>query len=300
MAYFFTKNPAIFAGRIGQEGILFNGWLFDHAASTNQSVGAILVDQFSRSVLVYVANGTAGSFFNSPRPYLTVTAAVLFLLGMAYSFMMIRRREHVILLAWFWSVVFAGGVLTLNPPANTRLVMTGPAVALFVGLGLWQVIEMLRMLSLKAHLRTAITVGLLLFLTLENGIFYLVEYPRNYYFSDRNAEVATHAGQQASDLGANYGLYMFGAPHVFSGFPTTEFLAADNPRHDPDALALDDLTIPAGEGAFFVAIPENEALLDEVILRFPGGERSTLMRLPNPDEVLYYTYTVAPQGSSRP
>lgn len=300
MAYFFIKNPLLFVGRIGQEGILFNGWLFDHAERTGQSVGAVLLDQFSRSTLVYIADGTAGSFFNSPRPYLNILGAILALLGMAYSFQKIRQRSHVILLAWFWSVVFFGGVLTLNPPANTRLVMTGPAVALFVALGLWRLTEALRQISVRAQLRTGLAVALLLVMAVENVLFYLVEYPNNYYFQDRNGEVAMHAGLEVDELGPNYTLYLLGAPHVFASFPTITFVAPDNLRFDAVAETLSQVIIPAGHGAFFVAIPENEGLLAEVARRFPGGDGATLMRQSVPGETLYHTYTVAPQSTSQP
>src|SRR3989304_8254457 len=55
MAFYFAKHPDIFIGRIGQEGILFNGWLFSHAQETGQSVLAVLLDQVSNSVLVFIA-----------------------------------------------------------------------------------------------------------------------------------------------------------------------------------------------------------------------------------------------------
>ncbi len=47
MALFFYQHPDIFITRIGQEGILFNGWLGRHAVETGQSVFAVLVDQFA-------------------------------------------------------------------------------------------------------------------------------------------------------------------------------------------------------------------------------------------------------------
>jgi 4-amino-4-deoxy-L-arabinose transferase-like glycosyltransferase len=300
MAYYFIKNPLIFAGRIGQEGIIFNGWLVDQAARTGQSIFQVLADQFSRSTLVFIASEAPGNFLNSPRPYLTLLGAILALLGMAYSFSNIRQRSHAILLAWFWSIVFLGGVLTLNPPANTRMLMTTSAVALFVGLGIWQIIEVLRLISVRPRLRNGLAAALLLVLIVENGYFYLVEYPREVYFQDRNAEVAQHAAEQVAELGPNYGLYLLGAPHVFSGFPTSVFLAPDNPKYDPGAETIEEVSIPAGQGAFFAAIPENEALLDEIAGEFPGGERETFMRLAVPGEVLYYTYTLRPATSARP
>jgi hypothetical protein len=253
-----------------------------------------------RSTLVFVANPASGTFFNSPRPYLTVPAAILFVLGLAISFQQIRKRSHTILLAWFWSIVFLGGVMTLNPPANTRLVMTGPAVALLFALGLWQLIEVLRTISVPVQIRNTVAGLVLLVLTFENGYFYLFTYPSNHYFADRNAEVGIHDALQVAELGHDYALYLLGAPHVFVEFPLTAFLAPDNIRQDLTADSLSQVTIPAGQGALFVAIPENAELLPQVEEVFPGGMHSTLMRPSTPEEILYHSYTLEPAASNRP
>jgi hypothetical protein len=180
------------------------------------------------------------------------------------------------------------------------MVMTTPAVALFVALGLWQLGEVLRLVSVRPQLRSGLAALVLLALAIQNGYFYLVEYPRNYYFMDRNGEVAMQAALQLDELGPNYGLYLFGEPHVFVDFPTTVFLAPYNIRKDLVESTLNELGIPAGEGALFVAIPENEQMLMQASQRFPGGDFSMVMRKTILGEVLYYSYTLQPATSDRP
>jgi len=55
LAAFFARHPDIFIGRFGQEGILFNGWLVQQASLTGKSVLEILFDQFTDTILVFVA-----------------------------------------------------------------------------------------------------------------------------------------------------------------------------------------------------------------------------------------------------
>ncbi|MDQ2692745.1 MAG: glycosyltransferase family 39 protein, partial [Chloroflexota bacterium] len=84
-AAFFARHPDIFIGRLGQEGILFNGWLTQQAALTGKSVWEILFNQFSKTIMVFIASPAVGNFFNSPYPFLTVLGSMLFLLGMGYA-----------------------------------------------------------------------------------------------------------------------------------------------------------------------------------------------------------------------
>jgi 4-amino-4-deoxy-L-arabinose transferase-like glycosyltransferase len=125
-AAFFARHPDIFMARFGQEGILLNGWLSQQAIQTGKSSFEILLDQFTRTTLVFIASPAPGNFFNSPNPYLTVFSSILFLLGMGYALAFLFELRHFIVLIWFWSVILFGGILTANPPANTSLLTSPP------------------------------------------------------------------------------------------------------------------------------------------------------------------------------
>lgn len=293
MAYYFYSHPDIFVNRINQEGILFNGWLFSHAQEPGQSVLSVLLDQVSNSTLVFISQGAPGLFYNSPYPYLTVLGAILFLLGMVYAFTKLRHSPNVILLAWFWSVVLFGGVLTLNPPSNTRMVMTGPAVALFVAIGLWQLGQVLERIGIVSFRRNLVTAALVVFLTLEHGLFYFGEYRSHYYFADPSGELALEAGRQLRGLGPDYALRLLGAPRVFSDFPTLRFIAPENQIANLTTDELETFTLPDNLGVLFAAIPENMAALDVIEGRFPGGTRESVVRKTK-NEVLYYAYILPP------
>ncbi len=298
MAFYFAIHPDQFMTRIGQESILSNNWIGQEAERLGVSVWNVLLSQFTKSTLVYISQPAYGNFFGSPQPYLTVFGSILGLLGMVISWLDIRKTGNSVLQMWFWAVVFLGSVLTLNPPANTRLVMTTPAVAIFIGIGLAAILDTVRKLQLLTSTwREWILAGTILgILLVQNSIFYFIEYRVNYYFHDANAELAMEAGQILQDLGPEeYSLYMLGAPRVFSGFPTLQFLAPTTVR--VDATFQEDAIQPGlayDSGAFFVAIPENLGQLEMIRIKYPDGKWIAIERLAK-EEILFYGYIIEPE-----
>ena len=294
-AAYFAQHPNIFLGRMAQEGILFNGWLARRAIETGQSYMDILIDQFIRTTMVFIASPAPSNFFNSPDPYLPVIGSTLFLLGMGYSLVYLFETRYFILLVWFWAVILFGGILTLNPPANTRMLMTSPPVTILMAIGTDKLVEYLqkfRILPARAVIPIFFAVAFII--TYQNVKFYMIEYKTNMYFKDANSEFAMETGLMAKDLGEDYTLYFLGAPRVFSGFPTIPFLAPQNLRADLTTESLDTLTLTPDQKVAFFAIAENRPLLEEISRKFPGGERGLVYRKTRLDEVLFEYYILAP------
>jgi 4-amino-4-deoxy-L-arabinose transferase-like glycosyltransferase len=296
---YFVKHPDNFMNRIGQEGILLNDWLTNQAAANATSPLIILLDQFAKSTLVFISDSAGGNFFNSPDPYLTLLGSIFFLVGMITAFFRIKETRYMLMLGWFWAVVLFGGILTTNPPANTRMVMSIPAIAIFLALGIDEFASMFQFLRVKPKLIQAFTVIVLGILFLQGIFFYYGEYWSGFYFRDGNSELGLEAGLQLRELGPQYNYYLLGIPRVFAGFPTTAFLTPENAKADLTSDQIETLVIPAGKGAFFVAIPENQADLAIVEKRFPGGFREIFDRKTQP-EVLYYAYILTPSDKDRP
>lgn len=294
-AAFFIRHPNIFMGRLGQEGIFFNGWLAQRAAQTGQSELDILIDQFTRTIMVFIASPAPSNFFNSPQPYLTILGSIVFLLGMGYSLAYMFETRYFILLVWFWTVILFGGVLTLNPPANTRLLMTSPAVSIFMALGTFKVVEYLQRFRLLPERAAAlIFLAVVSIVSYQNINFYMGEYKTNMYFENANGELAMEVGLMANDIGEGYMIYILGEPRIFSVFPTLAFLAPENQRADLNAESLATLSLSPDEKAAFFAIPENRPLLEEISQKFPGGQRGLIYRKPKPNEILFEYYILAP------
>jgi 4-amino-4-deoxy-L-arabinose transferase-like glycosyltransferase len=298
IATFFIKNPMLFMTRLNQEGILLNNWLPNQIQQTGQSLGQVLFSQFSNTILVFFSQN-ANYFLNFDRPYLTALGAIFFVIGMAITFRYLFQPRYFILQAWFWSVIILGGLLTLNPPANTRLVMTIPATGLFIALGIWQLARVL--LNLKVRLSWVYSLGfaLVLILMIQNLYFYFGTYWQNHFSQDANSELAMEAGLQLQQLGNGFDFYVFGLPRVFAAFPSTEFLAPWVPKYDLAAADIPSLAFNPARGAYIIAIPENLALLQQVAQLHPGGKWQVIPRKVR-DEVLYYAYLLPPQRLSSP
>ena len=292
---FFIRHPHIFMGRLGQEGILFNGWLTQRSIQTGQSVAEILINQFTRTIMVFIASPAPGNFLNSPEPYLTILGSIIFLLGMGYSLAYLFETRYFILLVWFWAVILFGGVLTLNPPANTRLLMTSPVVSIFMALGTFKVVEYLQKFRLLPERASAfIFLAVVSIVSYQNINFYMGEYRTNMYFENANGEYAMEASLLAKDLGEDYLIYILGGPRVLANFPTIPFLIPHNQRVDFNAETLGTLTLTPDQKVAFFAVPESRPLLEEVTLKFPGGERGLIYRKPRPTEILLEYYILAP------
>jgi len=299
MATFFIKHPELFMTRLGQEGIFLNGWLAFEVERTGQTVWQILLNQFSQTTLVFFAQDAWSNFLNFDRPYLTVLGAAFFFLGLAAAFRYFFDQRYFILQMWFWSVLTLGGFLTVSPPANTRLVMTIPATGLFIALGAMQISKVLLNLKFKQVWIYGLNFLLIFILAYQNLSFYFGSYWKEKFFQDASAELGMETGLELQKLGKDYDYYLFGLPRVFAEFPTTDFLTPDNPKYDVSAESIPELSLNPKRGAYFVAIPENHDLLQQIMEQYPGGSFEAITRRMD-TEVLYYAYILPPQITNTP
>jgi len=293
--YYFFSHYNVFLTRWAQANILSNHWLIDAAHNARVSIPAFLWKHFTDTILVYISNPAVAGCFNSPLPYLTIIGSILFLFGMGYAFSKLFEARMMILLVWFWAVIFLGGFMTQDAPANSRLVMSLPAVALFVGLGIYKFTDyLLKTKLINLQWQKIVSILIILILVGQNIGFYFGVYYYQNYNEDANGELGQQTGLELQRLGADYDLYMFGTPRVFAAFPTTVFLAPDNDLVDLSTDKIDGLTLRPGKGNIFVAIPENRADLTAVEQKFPGGKFESVPRRFKA-EVLYYAYLLPPK-----
>jgi hypothetical protein len=258
-------------------------------------VGAILWKQTTDTVLVYVSQPAVSNFFNSPSAYLTVLGAIFFLFGMGFAFVKFFETRMIAILAWFWSVVIIGGILTLSPPANTRLVMTLPAVAIFIALGIFKFTDFIRSLKIiNERWQTILGAVIIAILLFQNAFFYFGVYRTQDYFEDASGEFGQQVGLELQKLGPNCDYYLFGTPRVFAAFPTTVFLDPNTTMTDLTTNSIDTLSLRPKKAAIFVAIPENRSDLNLVSQKYPGGTWIQEARRYKV-EVLYYAYILPVQ-----
>jgi hypothetical protein len=293
--YYFLRHPEIFMTRWAQANILSNGWLANAAQSAGMKIPAFLWKHFLDTTLIYISKAPAGNIYNSPNPYLTILAATFFLFGMGYSISKLFDLKMITLLAWFWAVVLLGGFMTQDAPANSRLIMSLPVVAIFIGLGILKFTDYLLQLKLlNLQWQRIVSALIVLFLIGQNITFFFGIYYSRDYNEDANAELGQKTGQELQHLGTNYDLYLFGMPRVFAGFPTTVFLAPENGLFDLTSDKIDTLALRPGKRNIFVAIPENRNDLTAISMKYPGGTWETTQRSYK-QEVLYYAYLFTPK-----
>ncbi len=290
--YYFFHHYDVFLTRWAQANIFSNHWLINASQNAGLSVPAFLWKHFTDTILVYISNPASGGIFNSPMPYLTIIGAVFFVFGMGYAFLKILDPKMMTILVWFWSVVLLGGFMTQDAPANSRLIMSLPAVALLVGLGIYELTDfLLRMRIIGQHWQRIISTIIVLILIGQNFAFYFGVYYIKDYNEDANAELGQKTGLELQHLGPDYDLYLFGVPRVFASFPTTVFLAPENGLFDLTSDKIDSLTLRPGKRNIFVAIPENRNDLVTISQKYPGGTWEKTQRSFK-QEVLYYAYLI--------
>jgi hypothetical protein len=296
---FFLKRPELFMTRFGQESIFFNGWLSAQTERIGLRAWEIVLNQFLRTASVFFAQNAYSNFLNFDRPYLTFLGAIFFLIGLAVAFRHFFDQRYFILQMWFWSILILGGALTMNPPAHTRLIMTIPATGIFIALGASQVSKVLLRMKLKQRWIYGLNFLLIFTLAYQNLSFYFGTYYQERYFKDASAELGMETGLQLQNLGEDYDYYLFGLPRVFARFPSTEFLAPNNPKYDVNTESIQKLSINKERGSYFVAIPENQKLLQQIIKKYPGGSFEIITREMT-TEVLYYAYILPPRAAYTP
>jgi 4-amino-4-deoxy-L-arabinose transferase-like glycosyltransferase len=293
--YYFLSHYNVFLTRWAQANIFSNHWLINAAQNAKISIPAFLWKHFTDTILVYISNPAVSGCFNSPLPYLTIIGSIFFLFGMGYAFSKLLEARMMTLLVWFWAVIFLGGFMTQDAPANSRLVMSLPAVALFVGIGIFKFTDyLLKIRLINLQWQKIVNTLVILILVGQNIGFYFGVYYYKNYNEDANGELGQQTGLELQRLGADYDLYMFGIPRVFAAFPTTVFLAPENTLVDLSTDKIDSLTLRPGKGNIFVAIPENRADLTTIEQKFPGGTWESVSRRFKA-EVLYYAYLLPPK-----
>ena len=292
---YFLNHPEWFMSRINDESIFNNGWLSNRLAEGNLT--AALVEQVGRSTLVFIASDAPAGFYNAPRPYFPPMAAILGMLGLGYAFWRMKEPRYMMLLAWFWAVVLLGSASTTGPPTSQRLIMSAPAAALFVALGVRKTASMLQAVVTRFQwLGMAVSI-LCVFITAVQGVtFYFVEYPNGHYFEDHSNELTYEASRYADSLGSDYQMFLIGAPTVLTIFGNFGYLARDNHPRDLNEVTPETVAaLPRQGGAFFVAFPTRQQDLQKVADLIPGGTWLETPRRYRPGEVLYYAYLVPPE-----
>jgi hypothetical protein len=298
---YFKAHPDQFMTRMNQVGILHTGWLANQSAAQNVNPLTIVVGHLASTCLVYISLPATLGFYNAPIPLLSFIPSMLFIFGLTYSMARLLDRRHFLLASWFWAVIVAGGVLTIDPPWH-RLLLAAPAVCLWLALALIVLIKALcRLVAVRRLHVSVVAVVVLGAIMLKSASFYFKEYIPGYYFVDTNSERAHVIGYYLRRLGGDYVAFFAGAPIIFIGFPSIPYLAPEVRGVDiqKPVTPVTVPSLPRGKHAVFLAIPERRHDLEVIRRRYPSGQDRVAWSRVRP-EPLFFAYEVLNPKLSEP
>ncbi len=273
MLSFAASHPAEWNARINQVGILQSGWLEREPGLTGKTTATILAEQFLRAAGAFHVFPDRTVWYGADRPLLGFLPGILLLLGMAWAVAHWRQPRYFLVLAWFWSVVITGGMLTESPPSSQRLVMAIPAVAVLVAVGLEQTVRLARrVLVFNRRWADAILALMTVVLMVGSLRFYFVEYAPERRYGSSNGETATMIGHYLQAVDGDYQVYLLGAPDIYWSFGTMSFLAPRLSGRDiVEPLAGPPAGMEESRNALFILLPPRVGELSYLQAASPSG-----------------------------
>lgn len=247
------------------------------------------------SMLTY--RGDASSIYTfTEEPVAKPIEAALIILGLAWAAWRWRDERMGVLSLWFWSAIFAGGVLTIDAPYPPRLVGILPCMAIFAALPLSKLsAEAVRILAGKRRPSGArrlrwrsatvtsggAVLGLLAFLTAQNIRDYYLRYLKPLPFTavTGQAVFVRQMRRAAASEGRPEPLfYNLGAHDIYWGYGTNRFLnhgtsGADMANPSQELPLLDE----GGRDVVFLVWDNNRHYLGALRSYYPEGKEGAFL-----------------------
>jgi hypothetical protein len=296
LALHYLSYPDEAMARARQVNIFDSQWLSTEQALTGRTAASLLLEQAWKAFTAFHMTLDPTFWYHPSIPLLDVVSGVLFSVGLLVAVRRFRQPAGAMLLIWLGVALFLGWVLTENPPSSMRMTNTAPALAILVALGLdWVVGRVLAGLQAQEWYYQVVSVAIAALATLNTVYYFLVYSPARVY-GNPTAETATELGR---DLGSGEDgavVRFHGAPFLYWGFGTLQFLLPDTDGEDvpPPAEGRSEMLRPGdGAGVRFIFVPERLGELREVRASYPGGTQREV-RSAADERVLYVVYEVKP------
>ncbi len=292
---YYLNIPQNFNARWNRESIFSsNGALGSNLHQGLLANASFITKQFFQSSLAYIATPATRGFFNSPRPYLNVIAAVFFMLGLAYVISKLPDLRYLVLFIWFWAAIIVGSTLTGAAPTSQRMLMSTPALTLIVAIGMVKYTQIFGKLGKMPY---EIVPPLLILLTLAVGFidlhYYFVNYAQGHYFEDLSNELTFESRGDVSALGTHGRLYLDAAPTTYVDFGNFKYFSPNVEMNDLENASANTLTsLPHDKDLLFIIVPAHLSDLDTIRSIYPGGNLHIVHRRYHL-QVLYYAYQIS-------
>jgi hypothetical protein len=204
--------------------------------------------------------------------YLT---AILFVLGLGYSFAHARRSRYFFLLIWFWATLIAGGVLTLPAPFVPRLAGMLPVLSIFAAVTMAGTVQILQDAWVNRRATNA-ALGVLVALTLGAAAYLNYDTYFNKYLPTIQGwamrEPATAIARYVVSLGGDYEVFLLGQPKLYVRHGTIRFIARDMMGTDvPDPSLYIPLRAGGERNVVYILLPSHLHHVTNLQQYYPQG-----------------------------
>ena len=255
--------------------LIFNNWEWVASTHHTSALIGILIGQLKANLLYFFTGHDFGPFYLPSTPILAVVLGPLVALGLLLMILRVRDSRYAMLALWFWTVLFIGGVLTIDSPQSHRLLPAALPALAGIALVLNELMDVSTNILPERFAQTFLPIPVILIITFA-GYSDNLNYFRTAIESTQWESDTIH-GKYIASLGSGYRVYSLAAPNVYADSSVTRFLAPDvevanlaNP-----GLKLPLAVPPNKDLAFFHCFPPNVALspstLFLVSLRKEGG-----------------------------
>jgi 4-amino-4-deoxy-L-arabinose transferase-like glycosyltransferase len=301
MIQYAVRFPDDFNARINQVGIIQSGWLEREVALRGEGAISVLFDQFQRAALAFNYYPDRTVWYGLRQPLLDPFFGVIFLLGLIYSTLRLIGREADVrlapMVAWWWGGMIFGGMLTESPPSSQRLITLAVPTCFFIGLILWEMIQLgskgIERFPQRPFLFLSVMAFALISLTT-----YFINYTPQRIFGGPHAALATEIAPRLNELSSDHTFYFIGAPAMYWGFATLPYLVPGAEAED----ILEPLTAPIdpdysepGRGEVYILLPARLNELAHVQSTFPQGQTEDFYSVVD-GSLMVTLYIVPPSG----
>jgi 4-amino-4-deoxy-L-arabinose transferase-like glycosyltransferase len=278
MIQYATRFPDDFNARINQVGIIQSGWLAREVGVRNEGVAAILFDQFQRAALAFNYYPDRTVWYGLRQPLLDPFFGALFLLGLLYGTLRLVGREADVrlapMVAWWWGGMVLGGMLTESPPSSQRLITLAVPVCFFIGLMLWEMVQLGAKGLDRFPQRPLLILAVAVFSIISLKT-YFIDFTPQRLFGGPHAALATEIAPRLNELSDDHVFYFVGAPVMYWGFATLPYLVPTAEAEDILGMLMapidPDYNVP-GRGEVYIFLPVRRGELNYVKSTFPHGQ----------------------------
>lgn len=288
---YYQANPDIFMERATALGILDSqsGWLSREMAHTGATQLQLWIQQLSRAALAYNATLDTGTSYGPFIPLLNFVSGVLAFFGFIMALLRLRQLRYSMLVVWITSTIIFAGAMLENPPGSHRYIITAPAVSLIAAIALVEFTKILVILKRVKHEAVAqettwsrrrvlfVIIPLLIatFIAVYDIGYYFGPYRNQHHFADRNTEIADVMAGYLNTLEGDWSAYFYGAPAMYTDFPTIPFLAS-NFQEDVNLFDVlepgSELPVTKSPNVVFLFLPERYGEMITPKLDYPYGK----------------------------